>query len=157
MAGEVTSIKCSVSYGVAATRPTAATGYTVKLTGIKSVSAINNEPSQLDTTTFDNPTFRSYTLGLIDGGGSATLTANNTDSFQTEWSALVSAAATAKTQSPQQYVWFCVQFEGLANAFYFRGEPVALGMNDIGVDEVIEVDAYVSLSEVVGWAAKPTT
>ena len=156
MAGEISSIKCTVSYGAAATRPTAKTGYTVTLTGVKSISEVNSEPSQLDTTTFDNQTFRSYILGLIDSGGSVTLTANNTDTFQTQWSTLVSAAATAKTQSPQQYIWFVVEFPGLANAFYFRGEPVALGMNAVGVDEVVEVDAYVSLSEVYGWAAKPT-
>lgn len=155
MAGEATSILAKVSYGIAATRPVAASDYT-KLTGVKSVSAINSEPAQLDSTTFDNATFRSYELGLIDAGGSATLTANNTDTFQTEWNTLITAEATGSASTPQQYAWFCVEIAGLANAFYFRGKPVALGLNDLGVDEIVEVDAYVSLSEVVGWAAKPT-
>lgn len=56
MAGEISSIQCTVSYGASATRPTAKSGYTVTLTGIKSISEINSEPSQLDTTTFDNQT-----------------------------------------------------------------------------------------------------
>lgn len=155
MAGEATSIQAKVSYAVAATRPSTAASYT-KLTGIKSVSAINAEPSQLDSTTFDNQTYRSYELGLIDAGGSCTLTANNTDTFQTEWEALVTAEAAGAIATPQTYAWFCVEIKGLANAFYFRGKPVALGLNDLGVDEIVEVDAYVSLSEVVGWDAKPT-
>lgn len=155
MAGEVTSIQAKVSYGISATRPTAASAFT-KLTGIKSVSAINAEPSQLDSTTFDNPVYRSYELGLIDAGGSCTLTANNTNTFQTEWSALVTAEAAGAAATPQTFAWFCVEIPGLDNAFYFRGKPVQLGINDLGVDEIVEIDAYVSLSEVVGWAAKPT-
>ena len=157
MAGEVTTLGVSISYGAAVTRPTAASGYTVKLSNIKSISAINSEPSQIDITDLSATKFRSYLLGLIDAGGSVTLTANNTDTFQTEWATLVSANATAKAANPQQFIWFVVEFPGLAKSFYFRGEPVELGMNDVNVDEAAEVDAYVSLSEVVGWAAKPTT
>lgn len=157
MAGEVSTLGVSISYGSAAAnaRPTAAAGYTVTLPNVKSISAINSEPSQIDVTDLSATQYRAYILGLIDAGGSVTLTANNTDAFQTAWSTLVSALATAKASS--KVIWFCVQFPGLANAFYFYGEPSALGMNDINVDEAAEVDAYISLQFVHGWAAKPTT
>lgn len=135
----------------AGTRPT--TGYTV-LTGITSIPDLNPEPSNLETTTLDELEYRTYIPGLKDVGGAIAIGANNTQAFQTEWSALVEAAETGKTTGLS--TWFAVVIPGLTNSFYFAGTPSPLGLSAIEVDSVLSIEAYITPSSIAGWQAKPT-
>lgn len=150
----LSSAGVSLNYAVessAGTMPT--TGFT-KLTGIKAIPDIDPEPSNLDATTFDNLEWMSYIPGLKDPGGAVGFTANNTEVFQTEWAALCEAAATG--QAAGKATWFAVIIPGLTKAFMFSGTPSDLGLSAIEVDSVLEVNAYVTPNEIVGWEATPT-
>ena len=145
----------SVQYAMettAGTMPT--TGYTT-LTGIKSIPDLNPEPSNLETTTLDELEWRTYIPGLKDPGGALAFGANNTESFQTEWAALVSAAESGTDTG--MATWFAIVIPGLTKAFYFAGKPSPLGLSAIEVDSVLEIEGYISPSKIEGWQTKPTT
>lgn len=144
----------SVQYAVestAGTMPT--TGYTA-LTGVKAIPDLNPEPGSLETTTLDELEWRTYIPGLKDPGGALSFTANNTEQFQTEWSAMVEAAETAK--ETDKAMWFAIVIPGLTKAFYFAGTPSPLGLSAVEVDSVLEVDGYITPSAIAGWENKPT-
>lgn len=144
----------SIQYAVettSGTRPTS--GYT-RIQGIKSIPDLNPEPSALETTTLDATEWKTYISGLKDVGGALAVTANNTEQFQTEWDDLVDAAETAKAAGKQ--TWFAVVIPGLTRSFYFAGTPAPLGLSAIEVDSVLEIDGYISPSEIAGWETKPT-
>ena len=136
---------------VAGTMPT--TGYTA-LTGIKSIPDLNPEPSNLETTTLDELEWRTYIPGLKDPGGALAFGANNTEAFQTEWEALVTAVEDAADTG--MATWFAIVIPGMTKAFYFAGKPSPLGLSAIEVDSVLEIEGYISPSKIEGWKAKPT-
>ena len=143
-----------VYYGVNATRPTQMSAYT-EIAGIKEIPSMGEEASAIDVTPLAETNFRQYVAGLKDTGGTITFTANNTDAFQTAWSTLVSAYATGVAANKD--TWFCITHPGLSNAFYFSGEPVALGLSGASVNEALNLGANVIAGKVEGWAAKPTS
>lgn len=155
MALELSTAGVTVGYcceTTANTRPT--TGYTL-ISGIKSISDLNPEPSQLDCTPLDETTWKRYVPGLKDIGGVVTFTANNTEAFQTAWTTLCTAATTAAASS--KATWFEIKIPGLTKSFFFSGTPSTLGLSEIAVDEVLSIDAYVTPNKVVGWEAKSTS
>lgn len=155
MALEISSAGVSVKYCVettGGTRPE--TGYTV-ISGIKSIPDLNPEPSNLEVTDLSDTEYKRYIPGLKDPGGSLAFTANNTEAFHTAWSALVSAAETAKASDKS--TWFEIAIPGLTKSFYFSGMPSELGLSAIEVDSVLEIDAYVAPNNIAGWAAASTT
>ena len=154
MAIDLSTAGVSVNYAVetaAGKMPT--TGFT-KLTGIKAIPDINPEPSSLETTTLDATEWKTYIPGLKDPGGALAFTANNTETFQTEWAALVEAAATGAESGLA--TWFAVIIPGLTKAFLFSGDPSPLGLSAIEVDAVLEVDAYITPTAITGWGTAPT-
>lgn len=151
MANEVSTAGVKVYYGVNSTRPTAAADYT-QIPNIKATPDLNPEPSNLDVTDLTDAVWKRYIPGLKDPGGSLAFTANNTDAFQTAWTALMTAYA-GKGASDQ--MWFCIVIPGLTNAFFFAGIPTELGLKGMEVDAVAEVDCYVTPNNIAGWAAKP--
>ena len=147
----------TISYAVeatAGTRPTAASAYT-KIPGAKNIPGIGEEASAIDVTPLEELNFRQYVAGLKDTSGNLAIVCNNTDAFQTAWSTLVSAYATGQASSKD--TWFCIQHPRLANAFYFTGEPVALGFTSTGVNEAMNATANIIAGKVEGWATKPTS
>lgn len=155
MALEMSSAGVRVKYAVestAGTRPT--TGYTA-ISNIKAVPDLNPQPSQLDCTDLSDTQFKRYIPGLQDTSGSIAFTANNTNTFQTEWAGIVEAYATAFAANKS--MWFEVAIPGMTNSFFFSGEPTPLGLGAISVDSVLEIDAYITPNTIVGWAAKSTT
>lgn len=151
---DLSSAGVSVQYAVEATAGTMPTTGFTKLTGMKSIPDLNPEPSSLETTTFDETEWKTYIPGLKDPGGALAFTANNTQEFQDEWEAMVTAATTAKADG--KATWFSIVIPGLTKAFYFAGMPAPLGLSGIDVDSVIEIDAYISPSSVAGWQTAPT-
>lgn len=147
----------TISYAVEAssgTRPTAASAYT-KIPGAKSIPGIGEEASAIDVTPLEELNFRQYVAGLKDTGGNLAIVCNNTDAFQTAWTTLVAAYATG--QASTKDTWFCIQHPSLAKAFYFTGEPVALGFTATGVNEAMDATANIIAGKVLGWEAKPTS
>ena len=147
----------TLSYAVeanAGTRPTTANSYT-QIKGIKNIPSIGEEAAAIDVTPLEELTFMQYVAGLKETGGNLAFTANNTDAFQTAWTTLVSAYTTG--QATGKDTWFCVQHPNLTTAFYFTGEPVALGFTSAGVNSALNATANVIAGKVEGWAAKPTS
>ena len=138
----------------AGTRPTALSAYT-EITGIKEIPGIGEEASAIDVTPLAETEFRQYVAGLKDTSGTVAFTANNTDAFQTAWASLVTAYATGKASNKD--TWFAIVHPNLANAFYFTGEPVNLGLSGASVNEAMNATANVIAGKVEGWAAKPTS
>ena len=155
MALELSTAGVLVKYAVesnAGTMPS--TGFTV-IPNIKATPDLNPEPSALEVTDLSDTEWKRYIPGLKDPGGSIAFTANNTEAFQTAWDALVTAAEAGKDDGLA--TWFEIFVPGLTNSFYFAGMPSPLGLSAIDVDAVLEIEAYVSPNEIVGWAAKSTT
>jgi hypothetical protein len=152
MANELSTAGVSVQYCIettAGTKPT--TGFTV-IPNIKSIPDLNPEPSSLEVTDLSDTEWKRYIPGLKDPGGALAFTANNTDAFQTAWSALVTAAETAKASN--KATWFEIVVPGLTKSFQFAGIPSDLGLSAIDVDSVLEVDAYVAPNQIDGWDTK---
>ena len=135
----------------AGVKPT--TGTWTQIAGIKSISDLNPEPSQLDCTPLEELEWKQYIPGLKDIGGVVSLTANNTDTFQTAWAALVTAA---KALTGGLSMCFQIVVPGLTKAFFFSGMPSDLGLTAVEVDSVLDVDAYITPSKVFGWDTKST-
>lgn len=155
MANEVSTAGILVGYKAevtAGTRPTLTT-YTM-IPNIKATPDLNPEPSNLDATDLSDEEWKRYIPGLKDPGGSLAFTANNTDGFQTAWAGVISAYNTAKASG--KTIWFEILIPGLANAFFFAGTPTSLGLKGMEVDAVAEVDAYVTPTNIGGWATKET-
>ena len=113
---------------VAGTRPTS--GY-VEIAGIKSIPEFGSEPSQLETTTLNATTWRTYVAGLRDTGGAIGLTFNDNDTFQTAWETLKSAADTAKASGLATHFEYVVP--GKTDAFVFTADVAELGFGEKGI------------------------
>ena len=137
----------------AGTRPTADSAYTA-LTGVNAIPDLNPEPSSLQTTTLDEEEYHTYIPGLKDTGGAMSIGANNSEQFQTDWAAMVTACTAANADGKS--MWFAVVIPGLTKAFYFSGVPSPLGLSAIEVDQVLSINGYITPSKIAGWDTKPT-
>lgn len=132
------------------TRPT--TGFTT-IDGIKSIPDLNPEPSQLETTDLSETEYKTYIAGLKDVGGALSFGANNHADFQNAWNDVIDAYVTASADD--KALWFEVYIPKF-KSFYFKGEPVKLGLSGIEVDSVLEINAYVVPSGIEGWGTSST-
>ena len=154
MAIDLSTAGVSLNYAVEASAGTKPTSGFTKIPSIKSIPDINPEPSGLDATTFDDLEWKRYIPGLKDPGASLSFGANNNEAFQTAWAALVEAAETGAQAG--KATWFAVIVPGLTKAFMFSGDPAPLGLSAMDVDAVVEVDAYITPTEITGWGTAPT-
>ena len=100
---------------------------------------------------------KKYVAGIGDTGGSTTLTFNLTSGTTTEIEAMISAYNTAKEANKE--MWFEVWSPYLTKAFFFKGEPPQkIGMPEIGVNAVLQVEVPITVSEYHGLdtAVEPT-
>lgn len=132
-------------------RPT--TGFTA-FPDIKTTPDLNAEPSTLDTTTFESLEWKTAIPGLKDVGGAVAFTGNLTSELKTAWASCVSAAKTARAAG--KATWFEVAIPNF-DSFFFAGIPVDMGLKGMGVDEVAEIDLYVTPEKFEGWASASTT
>lgn len=144
-----------VCYAVETTAGTKPTAFTA-LPGMKSIPSLNPEPNLIQTTTLDATEWHTYIQGLKDIGGALSFTANLTEAFMTEWNALMSAYEAGKTSG--LVTWVEIYIPDLAEAFFFIGEPSPLGMPEVAVDAVLEIQAFLAPNEIKGWetAVAPT-
>lgn len=146
-----TSIRYCVET-TAGTRPT--TGYTI-IPNVKSISGFDEEPAMQQTTDLSEKDSHTYIRGLKDKSDSVSLSMNLNQNLITSWDNLYKAYEDANAAG--KGMWFAIVFpEGFTDAYYFRGEPVALGFGDVDVDSPLECEAKVVPQQIVGWAAKPT-
>lgn len=135
----------------AGARPT--TGYT-RIYGIKSTPSLNPSPDPLETTTLDELEFKTYVDGLKDLGGALEFAFNLTEDLVTKWEALITAYEAGKASNKR--TWFCIVVPGLTDAFYFPGNPSAMGLPETTVNSVLEITNYITPVGAPVKAAKPT-
>ena len=153
MALEFNTIGVKLKYCVettSGTRPT--TGYT-QIPDIKSTPSIDINPNKLEVTNLEDE-YRRYIDGVKDVGDSFDFTANLTADLKTKWAALVSAAKSGAASSLKTWFEICIpNFD----SFFFAGIPTELGVNELGVDAVIESTLHVVPNEIAGWATASST
>lgn len=157
MAIAVTSIGAKVLYAVSSegtTRPTE--GYTA-IPGITEIPDMDSEPESLETTTTDNLEYKTYVPGLKDLGGALQFTANLTQDLLNLWNGtggMMEKFETAKEGG--KAMWMCVYIPGLEQAVYFQFEPSPIGLMGMGVNEVVDVNLYVTPTSEPIWQNIPT-
>lgn len=153
MALEFNTIGVKLKYCVettAGSRPES--GYT-NIPDIKQTPAIDINPQKIQVTNLVDPYHR-YIDGVKEVGDSFDFTANLTASLKTIWASMVSAANSAWTSG--KTTWFEISIPNF-DSFYFAGRPVELGVNEMGVDAVIESTLHIVPNEIGGWASASTT
>lgn len=156
MANYLSTIGVHLYYAVeatAGTRPTAKADYT-ELIGVKGIPSMNPAPDNLDTTTLNEEEYKTSIPGLKDLGGSLGFTFNMSQELKTAWDALVTADATARASG--KATWFFIDVPGLTEGLFFKGQPSAMGLPDMAVNSVLEVENSITPTAEPEWAAKPT-
>lgn len=136
---------------VKGTRPTS--GYTA-LTGAKSTPSLNPSPETLETTTLDELEYKTYIDGLKDLGGALEFTFNLTQDLVDEWDTLMAAYETGKAD--EKATWFVIEIPGLTKAFYFTGNPSAMGLPETSVNSVLEITNYITPTNAPAKYDKPS-
>lgn len=157
MANYLSTIGVHFYYAVeatAGTRPTATSAYT-ELVGVKGIPSMNPTPDNLETTTLNETEYKTYIPGLKDLGGALGFTFNMSQALKDAWDTLVTAFATAK--AAEKAVWFYIDVPGLTEGLYFTGEPSPMGLPEMGVNSVLEVENSITVTNEPDWAAKPAT
>ena len=152
MALEFNTIGVKLKYCVetsAGSRPTS--GYT-EIPDIKSTPAIDINPAKLQVTNLVDQYHR-YIDGVKDVGDDFPFTANLTANLKSKWASCVTAAASAFTSGKS--TWFEIAIPNF-DSFYFAGKPSELGVNEMGVDAVIESTLHIVPNQIAGWASKST-
>ena len=136
----------------AGTKPTS--GYTV-VPEVKSMPSFNNAPNSTDVTPLSETDSMQYVAGLRDSGGMLEFGANLTEDLITAWnSTLIDAYETAAASS--KACWFAVIHPKLTKAVFFKGEPVALGLNEASVGAAAETTLYIAPQSSPAFDTKPT-
>jgi len=147
MALEFNTIGVKLGYAVetsAGTRPSS--GYT-QIPDIKSTPAIDINPNKIEVTNLEDE-YRRYIDGVKDVGDSFDFTANLTADLKTKWASCVSDAQAAWNSSLA--TWFEISIPNF-DSFYFAGIPTELGVNEMGVDAVIESTLHIVPNQIGGW------
>ena len=151
---DLSTIGVQLHYAVetaAGERPTS--GYT-RIYGIKSTPSLNPAPDALETTTLDELEYKTYVDGLKDLGGALEFTFNLTESLISTWDNLMTAYNTGKVSGLR--TWFVIVVPGLTEAFYFPGNPSAMGLPETSVNTVLEITNYITPVGAPVKAAKPS-
>ena len=154
MAVNLSTIGVQLHYAVettAGTRPTS--GYK-RIYGIKSTPSLNPAPDTIETTTLDELEYKTYVDGLKDLGGALEFTFNLTEELIEKWDALMDEYEAGKPTGLR--TWFAIVVPGLTEAFYFPGNPSAMGLPETSVNAVLEITNYITPVGAPVKAAKPT-
>ena len=154
MAINLSTAGIKLKYAVETTkgnRPTS--GYTA-LTGAKTTPSLNPSPETLETTTLDELEWKTYIDGLKDLGGALEFTFNLTQELVEQWDTLMTAYETAK--AAEKATWFVIDIPGLTKAFYFTGNPSAMGIPETSVNSVLEITNYITPTNAPASYDKPS-
>ena len=136
-----------LKYAVESTSGSRPTSSYTEIPDIKSTPAIDINPNKIEVTDLSDQ-YRRYVDGVKDVGDSFDFTANLTAALKTAWASVVSAAAAAKTAS--KATWFEIAIPNF-DSFFFAGMPTELGVNEMGVDAVIESTLHIVPNQIGGW------
>ena len=95
-----------------------------------------------------------YIDGVKDVGDSFDFTANLTANLKSIWASMCSSAASAWASGKS--TWYEIAIPNF-DSYFFAGKPIELGINEMGVDAVIESTLHVVPNQIAGWAAASTT
>lgn len=154
MAIYLSTIGVHLKYAVeatAGTRPT--TGY-IDLVGVKSIPALTSAPDTLETTTLNETEYKTYIPGLKDLGGALSFTFNLSQDLKDIWDALMTAYNAGKAAGKE--TWFEIVVPGLTESVFFKGEPSPMGLPEMAVNSVAEVENSITPTAAPIWAAKST-
>ena len=158
MAIPITSIGVKVSYAfesTAGTRPT--TGYNL-IPGVKSIPEMNPQPDTLETTSFDNLEFKTYTDGLKDLGGVLDFDTNLTQELYDLWmtasTGVIALWDAAKAAGKAMYL--CIDIPGLDKSCFISVIPSKIGLPGVGVNEVFPYTLHFTPVGEPLWDADPT-
>ena len=144
----ISTLKMKVGYAAEATAGTRPTANYTMLERCVSVGALQITSENLDATALEDEIKR-YIAGIGDTGGSTTLTFNISDGVATEIEGMITAYNTAKAANKE--MWFEVWSPYMTKAFFFKGEPPQkIGMPEIGVNTVLQVEVPITVSDYHG-------
>lgn len=153
MALEFSTIGMKLGYVTETTAGSRPTSGVTNIPDIKSIPALDFEPSNLQVTNLVDKVHR-FVPGVSGIGNDFAITANLTASLKTAWASMVSAANTAFASGKS--TWFEISIPNF-DSFWFSGMPVDMGFNGAEVDSVAEATVRIIPNTVVGWAAAATT
>ena len=139
-------------YAIEATkgsRPTS--GYTL-IPDVKEIPEMNPEPETLESTVLSETEFKTYIEGLKDLGGALSFLANYTTELETVWAALVTAYKEAADEGKS--VWFEVKHPKLEKSVFFTGQPSAMGLPAMAVNNILETNLYITPTNAPAWEDK---
>lgn len=137
---------------VLGTRPT--TGW-IHIPGISTIPSMNESPNMINTTTLDETVEEVGVPGLKSLPSATGFTANYTNQLNKQWKDIMAKYETAKSSDLR--MWLAVVIPGVDDAFYFTVEPSPLGVPGADVGGVLSIDLYLTKTNEVAQAAKPTT
>ena len=154
MAIYLSTIGVHLKYAVETTGGTRPTTNYIDLVGVKSIPALTSAPDNLETTTLNETEYKTYIPGLKDLGGALSFTFNLSQELKDAWDALVTAYETGVASSKE--TWFEVVVPGLSESLYFKGVPSPMGLPEMSVNSVAEVENSITPTDAPIWAAKST-
>ena len=150
MALEFNTIGVKLGYATEASAGSMpASGY-VQIPDIKNTPAIDINPNKIEVTNLEDE-YRRYIDSVKDVGDSFDFTANLTADLKSKWASCVSAAKAAWASGLA--TWFEISIPNF-DSFYFAGIPTELGVNEMGVDAVIESTLHIVPNKIHGWDSK---
>ena len=150
----LSTLGVQLHYAVESEKGTMPTSGFTRIYGIKSTPSLNPAPDTIETTTLDELEYKTYVDGLKDLGGALEFTFNLTQELTEKWDALMDAYEAAKVEGKR--TWFAIVIPGLTDAFYFPGNPSAMGLPETSVNAVLEITNYITPVGAPVKAAKPT-
>ena len=155
MAVYLSTIGVHLKYAVEATAGTRPTSGYIDLVGVKSIPALTSAPDNLETTTLNETEYKTYIPGLKDLGGALSFTFNLSQDLKDAWDTLVTAYNTGVAANKE--TWFEVVVPGLTESLFFKGVPSPMGLPEMGVNSVAEVENSITPTNAPVWATKSTT
>jgi hypothetical protein len=150
----LSTLGVQLHYAVESEKGTMPTSGFTRIYGIKSTPSLNPAPDTIETTTLDELEYKTYVDGLKDLGGALEFTFNLTQELTEKWDALMDAYEAAKVEGKR--TWFAIVIPGLTDAFYFPGNPSAMGLPETSVNAVLEITNYITPVGAPVKATKPT-
>ena len=151
MALEFNTIGVKLKWASETTKGSRPTSGYVQIPDIKSTPSIDINPNKIEVTNLEDE-YRRYVDGVKEAGGdSYDFTANLTADLKNKWASCVAAAKDA--WSCEKSTWFEISIPNF-DSFYFAGIPSELGVNEMGVDAVIESTLHIVPNQIAGWATK---
>ena len=152
----LSTIGVKIGYAVSETRPTqwkkstisslGDAGFT-RIEGFKSTPDFNAAPNSVDVTTFENQISTSK-LGLLKEAADnyefkAVLSQGFADDWKTAVSTYASKVKGTDNVDGKKRMWWVIEVPGYSDAQYFSGEPMALSLSGLEVNNSIEITVYV--------------